>query len=95
MAMQPSVGLVALCQILDVAGIYAISVLNRFKYCERPINNFLTIEYVMKISDLEVRIRYQINKTRKQYFLFKDSKGWNQLCSALDIIGDTELALTS
>lgn len=49
----------------------------------------------MKVMELESKIRIEINNPRKQYLLLKDSKGWNQLCSALDIIGDTELALTS
>ena len=44
------------------------------------------------ISELEQRIRGFINRTPKQHALLKDSKAWNQLCSSLDVIGDTDLA---
>ena len=44
------------------------------------------------MSELVNRIRDFINSARKQHALLKDSKAWNQLCSSLDAIGDTELA---
>jgi hypothetical protein len=44
-------------------------------------------------SQLEDRIRGIINKPRKQYALIQDTAAWNMLCSCLDIIGDTELAI--
>src|SRR5690242_8032435 len=47
---------------------------------------------VTSIRALEHQIRDFINGARKQHALLKDSRAWNQLCSSLDIIGDTELA---
>ena len=44
------------------------------------------------ISALEQQVRDFINRARKQHTLLKDSRAWNQLCSSLDIVGDTELA---
>jgi hypothetical protein len=49
----------------------------------------------MKISQLEERIREFINSGRKQSSLLTDSSAWNKLCSSLDLIGDTELAILS
>ena len=48
-----------------------------------------------KISELESQIRDLINNPRKQYQLLQNSTSWNQLCSSLDVIGDTELAIDS
>lgn len=45
------------------------------------------------ISALEGQIRDLINGARKQHSLLKDAAAWNQLCSSLDVIGDTEAAL--
>ena len=45
------------------------------------------------ISELEQRIRDFINRTPKQDELLRDSKAWNQICSSLDVIGDTDVAL--
>jgi hypothetical protein len=45
------------------------------------------------ISELEQVVRDHINRTRKQHTLLKDPAAWNQLCSSLDVIGDTELAI--
>lgn len=45
------------------------------------------------LSELESTIRDFINRPRKQYILLQDSADWNKLCSSLDVIGDTELAL--
>lgn len=44
------------------------------------------------ISELEQQIRSLINDPRKQHVLLKNSATWNQICSSLDVIGDTELA---
>lgn len=49
----------------------------------------------MSISDLESKIRDRINSSRKQSELLDRSADWNRLCSSLDIVGDTELALES
>jgi hypothetical protein len=49
----------------------------------------------MTISQLEERIRDFINSGRKQSALLLDSSEWNKLCSSLDLIGDTELAILS
>jgi len=40
-------------------------------------------------------IRDIINNPRKRHFLLKNIKFWNQMCSSLDVIGDTELAINS
>jgi hypothetical protein len=47
------------------------------------------------ISALENKIRDRINSGRKQHELLGRTSDWNRLCSALDVIGDTELALDS
>jgi hypothetical protein len=47
------------------------------------------------ISELEAQIRDFINNPRKQHILLQDRAGWNKLCSSLDVIGDTELAIDS
>lgn len=47
------------------------------------------------ISSLETEIRDFINRPRTQDSLLADWASWNVLCSALDVIGDTELALGS
>lgn len=47
------------------------------------------------ISELEQEIRDFINSPRKRSDLIKDSADWSKLCSSLDVIGDTELALDS
>lgn len=49
----------------------------------------------MSISDLETKIRDRINSARKQNELLDRTADWNRLCSSLDIVGDTELALDS
>lgn len=48
----------------------------------------------MTIGDLEQQIRDFINNPRKQYTLLQDKAVWNMLCSCLDLIGDTELAIS-
>ena len=45
------------------------------------------------ISELETEIRNFINRPRRQHELLADRATWNTLCSALDVIGDTEVAL--
>lgn len=47
------------------------------------------------IVDLEERVRDRINKGRIQYDFLGRPADWNKLCSALDLVGDTELALDS
>ena len=47
------------------------------------------------ISELQGEVRDFINRPRKQTRLLSDLASWNMLCSALDVIGDTELALDS
>lgn len=45
----------------------------------------------MSIVALEDQIRDRINARRKQHELISRGADWNKLCSALDVIGDTEL----
>lgn len=45
------------------------------------------------IHELENQIRIYINNPRKQHVLLNDRAVWNKLCSSLDVIDDTELAL--
>jgi hypothetical protein len=45
------------------------------------------------IHELEDRIRDFINNGRRQSNLLKDSATWNKLCSSLDLIGDTQIAI--
>jgi hypothetical protein len=47
----------------------------------------------MPISTLVAEIRDFINRPRKQAGLLTDAASWNTLCSALDVIRDTALAL--
>ena len=47
------------------------------------------------IREQEERIRELINEPRKQYALIKKLGLWHQLCSCLDVIGDTELAIAA
>lgn len=49
----------------------------------------------MKIVALEDQIRDRINARRKQHELISRGADWNKLCSALDVVGDTELGLTA
>ncbi len=49
----------------------------------------------MSIADLESEIRDRINARRLQHDLLQRSEDWNKLCSALDVIGDTELGLAA
>lgn len=45
------------------------------------------------IKTLESQIRDHINGARRQSEIMKQSANWNKLCSALDVVGDTELAI--
>lgn len=47
----------------------------------------------MTIQNLEDRIREFIDGGRRQFTLLKDPEAWNKLCSSLDLIGDTQLAI--
>jgi AAA+ ATPase superfamily predicted ATPase len=47
------------------------------------------------IAALENHIRSRINAGRKRHELLGRTADWNRLCSALDVTGDTELALDS
>lgn len=42
---------------------------------------------------LEIKIRDLVTEPRRQAVLQKNEANWNIICSALDVIGDTELAL--
>ncbi len=50
---------------------------------------------ISQISDLETVIRNHISTHRYQVDLLKDSSNWNQICSSLDVIGDTIFAIDS
>lgn len=45
------------------------------------------------IAEFEDDIRNHINRRRKQHELLQRSADWNKLCSALDVVGDTECGL--
>ncbi len=47
------------------------------------------------IDFLESKIRDYINIGRVQNKLIKNKKNWNQICSSLDVIGDTTYAISS
>ncbi|MCA8907464.1 MAG: hypothetical protein KDE20_18375 [Caldilineaceae bacterium] len=49
----------------------------------------------MTISELESQVRDRINRSRVQHELMANPADWKVLCSSLDIVGDTELALDS
>lgn len=48
-----------------------------------------------QVSQLESTIRDLINTPRTQELLIQDLRNWNQLCSALDTIGDSQCAIDS
>lgn len=50
---------------------------------------------ICQIGDLEEVIRNHINTHRYQVDLLEDSSNWNQICSSLDVIGDTIYAIGS
>jgi len=45
------------------------------------------------LSDRIDKIRYFINGPVRQHQLLKNTATWFQLCSCLDVLGDTELAI--
>mgnify|MGYP000972488961 CR=1 FL=1 len=47
------------------------------------------------ISEVENQIRDLVNGARRKHGLLNERASWHQLCSSLDVIGDTELALDS
>ena len=49
----------------------------------------------MDITEQEQRIRSLVNSPRKQSTILSKSADWNRLFSSLDVIGDTELAITA
>lgn len=49
----------------------------------------------MTVNDLKQEVRNFINNLRKQHALLQDTAAWNMLCSCLDLIGDTELAIAA
>ncbi len=50
---------------------------------------------MQSIDELEQQIRDFINNPRKRHALLQDTAAWNMLCSCLDTIGDTELAISA
>jgi len=48
---------------------------------------------MQSIDELEQQIRDFINNPRKRHALMQDTAAWNLLCSCLDTVGDTELAI--
>lgn len=50
---------------------------------------------INQINELEEAVRKHINTHRYQVELLKDSANWNQICSSLDVIGDTIYAIRS
>jgi len=45
------------------------------------------------LNDLVSEIRNLINQPRKKYLLMGDLSNWDQLCSSMDVLGDTDLAI--
>lgn len=54
-----------------------------------------TDEAIIRVQELETAVRDHINTHRYQSVLLKDSNAWNQICSSLDVIGDTLRAIES
>lgn len=48
-----------------------------------------------EINELTDSVRDHINTHRYQSVLLDDSKTWNQICSSLDVIGDSLYAVES
>lgn len=55
-----------------------------------PIEGLIT-----EITQLTESVRNHINTHRYQIVLLKDSGNWNQICSSLDVVGDSLLAIES
>ncbi|EGQ8122595.1 hypothetical protein V9R51_003828 [Vibrio cholerae] len=45
------------------------------------------------VRKLESEIRDYINASRRQFQIMGNKANWNKLCSALDLVGDTQLAI--
>lgn len=58
-------------------------------------NDERAIQGYVDIDEIVGQIRRFVNEPRKQNELIKRSAVWNQLCSALDVVGDAEWALDS
>lgn len=52
-----------------------------------------SVSDMISMPELEEQIRDFINSPRKQHILLQDHADWNKLCSSLDVVGDTELAI--
>lgn len=52
-------------------------------------------ESLIKFFDIETQVREHINTHRYQKILISELDNWSQICSSLDILGDTGLALRS
>ena len=52
-------------------------------------------EQILSVNQLTDAVRKHINTHRYQSTLLDDSKLWNQICSSLDVIGDSILAVES
>jgi len=50
---------------------------------------------ITEINQLTEMVRNHINTHRYQVLLLKDSGNWNQICSSLDAVGDSLLAIES
>jgi hypothetical protein len=48
---------------------------------------------VLSIEEQISQIRDLINKPRKQHLLLKNNRLWNQLCSSVDVVQDTDIAM--
>ena len=47
------------------------------------------------IPEVETEIRDIISSPRRQFAIMQDRRAWYQLCAALDVLGDTQLAIDS
>ncbi|MBR7630061.1 hypothetical protein KAT72_13820 [Aeromonas popoffii] len=52
-------------------------------------------EGLIKLFDIEAQVREHINTHRYQKILISELDNWSQICSSLDTLGDTGLALKS
>lgn len=52
-------------------------------------------ELITEINQLTELVRNHINTHRYQVVLLEDSGNWNQICSSLDVVGDSLLAIES
>ncbi len=50
---------------------------------------------ITRITQLTESVRNHINTHRYQHVLLQDSGNWNQICSSLDVVGDSLLAIGS